>query len=297
MLIYIDGTIVPEAEAKISVLDHGLLYGDGVFEGIRVYDGKVFRLEEHLERLDQSARSIMMYLTWSQEELTQAVVETVRANELRDAYVRLIVTRGIGDLGLDPQKCENPSLIVIATGIQLYPQRFYEEGLKIIFSSVQRMPGTALDPQAKTLNYLNSIQAKIEAKSAGVHEAIMLNSSGYVVECTADNIFVCRRGRLSTPPANCGALEGITRGVVIELCQRLNIPLELPLLTKHDIYTAEECFLTGTAAEVVPVVQIDGRQVGDGKVGPVTRRLMEAFREETREGVSIYKRVQEGVRR
>ncbi len=289
MQIYVDGKIVPESEAKISVLDHGVLYGDGVFEGIRVYDGKIFRLREHLDRLNQSARSIMMYLTWSQEELTQAIIETVRANQLRDAYIRLIVTRGIGDLGLDPQKCHNPSLIVIVTGIQLYPLEFYEKGLRIIFSSVQRMPGTALDPQAKTLNYLNSIQAKIEAKSAGVHEAIMLNSLGYVVECTADNIFVYRQGRLLTPPAHCGALQGVTRGVVVELAQKeLHIPLEFPLLTKHDIYTAEECFLTGTAAEVVPVVQIDGRQVGDGRVGAVTHRIMEAFREKTRDGVPVY---------
>lgn len=288
MQIYINGEIVPEAEAKISVLDHGVLYGDGVFEGIRVYDGKVFRLAEHLDRLDQSARAIMMYLTWSREELTQAIIETVRANQLRDAYVRLIVTRGVGDLGLDPDNCKNPCLIVITSKIQLYPAEYYEKGLKIIFSSVQRMPGTALDPQAKTLNYLNSIQAKIEAKSAGVQEAIMLNSSGYVVECTADNIFVYRQGRLMTPPAYCGALQGITRGVVVESARELGVALEFPLMTKHDLYTAEECFLTGTAAEVVPVVQIDGRQVGDGRVGAVTRRLMQAFREKTRYGVAVY---------
>ena len=288
MQIYIDGKILPESEAKISVLDHGLLYGDGVFEGIRTYQGKIFRLKEHLDRLRQSAVAIMMKIPWSTEEITEAIKETLRANQLQDAYIRLIVTRGIGDLGLDPDNCKNPALIIIATTIRLYPPKFYEQGMRIIFSSVQRMPGTALDPQAKTLNYLNNIQAKIEAKNAGVEEAIMLNSSGYVVECTADNIFIIRQGRLLTPPAHCGALQGVTRGVVVEMARELEIPIEFPMVTKHDLYTASECFLTGTAAEVVPVVYIDGRTLSDGKVGPVTQRLMKAFREKTKEGVPVY---------
>jgi len=289
MMIYINGEILPENEAKISVLDHGLLYGDGIFEGIRLYGGKIFRLKEHLTRLEMSARSIMMRIPWSPEEITEAMCATVRANRLRDGYIRLILTRGVGDLGLDPDKCKNPSLIVIAAKIRIYPPEFYEKGMRIIFSSVQRMPGTALDPQAKTLNYLNNIQAKIEAKNAGVEEAIMLNSSGYVVECTADNIFIVRQGRVLTPPAHCGALQGITRGVVVDLARELGIPLEFPLVTKHDLYTAEECFLTGTAAEVAPVVQIDGRSLGNGTVGPITRRLIKAFRETTRvEGHAVY---------
>ncbi len=288
MQIYIDGKIVPEAEAKISVLDHGLLYGDGVFEGIRAYNGKIFRLKEHLDRLRQSGLAINLHLPWMPEQLTEAIKQTLRANNLRDAYIRLVVTRGKGDLGLDPSKCKMPTLIVITTGIRIYPPEFYEKGMRIIFSSVQRMPGTALDPQAKTLNYLNNIQAKIEAKNAGVEEAIMLNSAGYVVECTADNIFVLRQGRLLTPPAYSGALQGVTRGVVIEIAREMGIPLEFPMVTKHDLYTADECFLTGTAAEVVPVVQIDGRTLGGGIVGEVTRKLMEAFRRKTLEGEPIY---------
>jgi branched-chain amino acid aminotransferase len=289
MLVYVDGQLVPKEEAKISVFDHGLLYGDGVFEGIRAYEGRVFRLEAHLKRLDESARAIGMILPWSRQEITGAVLKTMRANELRDAYIRLIVTRGVGDLGLDPDKCQNPSLIIIATEISIYPPEFYENGMRIITSSVRRVSGMAVPPQAKTLNYLNNIMAKIETKNAGFLEAVMLNAEGYVVECTADNLFLYRNGCLSTPPTYCGALPGITRSVVIELAGDMGLCLDYPLVTKHDLYVTEECFLTGTAAEVAPVVEIDGRQIGDGKVGAVTRKLMEAFKERTRsEGTPVY---------
>lgn len=281
-IIYLDGKLVAEKEAKISVFDHGLLYGDGIFEGIRVYDGRIFRLQEHLERLFHSGQMIRLRLPWSEADLTRALEETIRANGLRDAYIRLVVTRGVGDLGLDPDRCPRPSLIIIVTRIRIYPQEFYEKGMKIITSSVQRISEAALSPQAKTLNYLNNVLAKLDAKNAGVEEALMLNSWGYVAECTADNLFIYRQGSLQTPPPSSGALTGITRKVVLELAQELGIPVEFPLMTKYDLYTAEECFLTGTAAEVVPVVNLDGRSIGEGEVGPITRRLMEAFHEKTR---------------
>lgn len=289
MLVYIDGRLVPESEARVSVLDHGFLYGDGVFEGIRVYGGRIFRFHEHLDRLWNSARVLRLSIPWSREEVEQATIETLQANELTDAYIRLIVSRGVGDLGLDPDHCPKPSLIIITRGIQIYPEEMYRKGLRVITSSVRRTSGAALPPQAKTMNYLNNIMGKIEAKNSGFIEAIMLNSEGFVVEGTSDNLFIFRENQLLTPDIHSGALPGITRGVVIDLAREQGIEVDTPLITKFDLYTSDECFLTGTAAEVIPVVEIDGRPVGDGQVGPVTSKLMEAFRERTRiEGVPVY---------
>jgi len=267
--VYINGELLAEDQAKISVFDHGFLYGDGVFEGIRVYGGKIFRLDQHLYRLRNSARSIMLTFPWSDEELTRATIETVRANQFQEAYIRMIISRGVGPMGLDPDKCEKPSLVIIATGIQMYPPECYEEGLKINFSSVERVSGRVLPPQAKTLNYLNNILAKIEALNTGVREAIMFNGEGYITECTADNIFIVRNGRVLTPPIHSGALPGVTRGVVIEICKDMDIPIDFPMMNRHDMFTAEECFLTGTGAEVIPVVEIDWRMVKTRQGTPV----------------------------
>lgn len=276
MKIYLDGQLVDEADAKISVFDHGVLYGDGVFEGIRLYDGCVFKLDEHLERLEYSAKAIMLNMPWSRQEISDAVCETCRANGLKNGYIRLVVTRGVGTLGLSPRGCK-PSIFIIADKIQLYPQEFYTDGLKIITVPTRRINPAALPPMIKSLNYLNNILAKVECQQLGYMEAIMLNDQGYVAECTGDNVFYAHKGKLITPPNAAGALKGITRDTVIELAAELGIELIEANTTRYDLWVAEECFLTGTAAEVVPVVEIDGRPIGDGKPGPITKRFLEAF--------------------
>ena len=279
MLIYIDGEFLPKAEAKVSVFDHGLLYGDGVFEGIRSYNGRVFKLDEHLERLYDSAKSIMLEVPISIETMEETVLETLRRNNLREAYIRLIITRGVGDLGLDPDKCPKPTIIIIADKIALYPQKYYEDGLEIVTASVRRNYAEAINPRIKSLNYLNNILAKIEGKQAGTEEVLMLNAEGYVVECTGDNIFWIKNGTLVTPPVHMGILEGVTRNSVIDLAREAGIRVEERVFTRHDLYIADECFLTGTAAEVIPVVKIDRRAVGDGQPGKITQRLIAAFRQ------------------
>ena len=279
MLIYIDGEFLPKAEAKVSVFDHGLLYGDGVFEGIRSYNGRVFKLDEHLERLYDSAKSIMLQIPISIETMKETVLETLRRNHLTEAYIRLVITRGVGDLGLDPDKCPKPSIIIIADKIVLYPQKFYEDGLEIVTASVRRNYAEAINPRIKSLNYLNNILAKIEGKQAGAEEVLMLNAEGYVVECTGDNIFWIKNETLITPPVHMGILEGVTRNSVISLARDAGIHVEERVFTRHDLYIADECFLTGTAAEVIPVVKIDRRAIGDGQPGKMTQRLIAAFRQ------------------
>ncbi|MEX2168169.1 MAG: branched-chain-amino-acid transaminase [Pirellulales bacterium] len=275
--VYINGKLVPQAEAMVSVFDHGLLYGDGVFEGLRTYNGKVFRLEQHLDRLWDSAKAIWLEIPITKQAMADAVNQTVKANGIGDGYVRLVVTRGAGTLGLDPRRCSDPQVIIIADTITLYPPEHYENGLKIITTSVLRNHPAALSPRIKSLNYLNNVLAKIEGIQAGCIEALMLNHKGEVAECTGDNIFLVKRGQLCTPPPDAGILEGITRGAVIELAQAAKIPVHEVALTKHDVYVADECFLTGSAAEVVPVVSVDMRTIGDGKPGPITRQLTEKF--------------------
>lgn len=282
LIIYLDGQFVPKEQAVVSVFDHGLLYGDGVFEGIRAYHGRVFRLGEHLDRLYESARSIAMEIPVSKDEMQEIVLETLRRNNLRDAYIRLVVTRGVGDLGLDPRKCPKPTIFCIAASIQLYPEELYQKGLEVITVSTRRNISTACNPRVKSLNYLNNIYAKIEANLAGVPEAIMLNAEGYVAEATGDNIFLVKKGVLITPPAYVGILEGVTRNAVMDLARQKGIPVEEKLFTLHDVYTADECFLTGTAAEVIPTVKVDGRPIGDGKPGKITWELIAAFRELTK---------------
>ncbi|MCY4403764.1 MAG: branched-chain-amino-acid transaminase [Candidatus Poribacteria bacterium] len=278
MLIYIDGEFLPYADAKISVFDHGLLYGDGVFEGIRCYNGYVFKLDEHLERLYDSAKSLMLQIPIPIETLKQDVLATLRQNQLREGYIRLIVTRGIGDLGLDPDKCPNPSVIIIADKISLYPQHYYDNGLEIVTVSVRRNYPEAINPRIKSLNYLNNILAKIEAKQSGAVEALMLNNDGYVVECSGDNIFLVRNEIIITPPPHIGILEGVTRNSVIALAREAGFQVEERVFTRHDIYISDECFLTGTAAEVIPVVKLDQRVIGTGEPGKVTQKLIAAFR-------------------
>ncbi|MFO0787945.1 MAG: branched-chain-amino-acid transaminase [Pirellulales bacterium] len=281
--IYISGKFVPQAEAKISVFDHGLLYGDGVFEGLRAYHGKVFRLREHIQRLYESAKAIWLQIPLSQDEMCDAVNESVRLNKIDDGYIRLVVTRGAGTLGLDPNRCSNPQVIIIADAISLYPKELYEKGLEIVTVSVQRMHPAALNPRIKSLNYLNNILAKIEGLQAGCIEALMLNHKGEVAECTGDNIFLVRQGILWTPPLDAGILEGVTRDAVIEVAIQAGIEVREVPLTKHDVYIADECFLTGTAAEVIPVVKVDSRPIGTAKPGPITRNLEERFKQLTRE--------------
>jgi branched-chain amino acid aminotransferase len=273
----------PESQAKISVFDHCLLYGDGVFEGIRIYGGKVFRLEEHIERLYESAHALWMEIPLSAEEMGKIVVDTCAVNGVEDGYIRLVVTRGKGDLGLDPRKCPTPTVICITATIKLYPDEFYENGLELVTVAVPRMHPESLNPRIKSCNYLNNVLAKIEAIQAGVIEAIMLNHQGYVAECTGDNIFMLKKGVLTTPSPAAGALKGITRDTVIELAQAEGIEVrEVSDMTRYDLYNAEECFLTGTAAEIVPVIRIDGRTIGTGTPGGTTRSLLAAFREEIR---------------
>lgn len=282
MKVWLDGKLVDESEARISVFDHGLLYGDGVFEGLRFYSGRVFRLEEHVKRLFDSARAILLEMPWSAEEIVGYVLETIRANGLEDGYVRLVVTRGSGSLGLNPHLCETPSMFIIASTITLYPEECYREGMEVATCATRRPAPAALMPQVKSLNYLNNIMAKVEALQAGAMEGVMLNEQGYVAECTGDNLFIIKDGVLGTPPVSDGALDGITRQVILELAGREEIPVREASVTRYDIYTADECFLTGSAAEVIPVKALDGRRIGSGCPGPVTARLTEAFHEETR---------------
>ena len=277
--VYIDGKFYSETNAKISVFDHGLLYGDGVFEGIRAYNGRVFKLREHVDRLFASAKAIMLDIPLTPARMVQAVVATCRKNKLRDGYIRLVVTRGRGTLGLNPNRCRRPSVIVIADRIQLYPPSFYERGLEIVTVPTTRNLNNAVNPAIKSLNYLNNILAKIEANIAGCEEAIMLNAEGYVAECTGDNLFIVKGNLVLTPPLYSGALYGITRGVVIDLARGDGVGVEdFTPLTRYDLFNADECFLTGTGAELIPVVKIDGRKIGTGKPGPVTRRLVQLYR-------------------
>jgi branched-chain amino acid aminotransferase len=280
--IYISGEFYDKENAKISVYDHGLLYGDGVFEGMRSYGGKVFRLAQHLDRLWDSAKAIWLTIPMTKEEMAKAVNETLARNNIQDGYIRLIVTRGVGALGLDPNKCSNPQVIVIADHIQLYPKEMYEKGLEIITASTIRNHSAALNPRIKSLNYLNTIMAKIEGLQAGAPEALMLNAKGEVAECTGDNIFLVKNRRLMTPPPDAGILEGITRNAVIELARQAGIAVAEMALTRHDVYVADEIFLTGSAAEVIPVVKVDSRVIGDGKPGPITRDLTARFHKLTR---------------
>lgn len=288
MKIYLDGEFVEQDQAKVSVFDHGLLYGDGVFEGIRLYAGNLFRLDQHLDRLERSAKAILLAMPLSRADLARAVAETCRVNGLKDAYIRLVLTRGPGDLGLAPWSCSKPTCFIIASKIALYPPEHYVKGLAIVTVPTRRIGPAALPPTVKSLNYLNNILAKIEAKQYGALEAIMLNDQGYVAECTADNVFIVQKGVLLTPSASQGALEGITRGAILDLAAELGVPARESNLTRHDIWSAEECFLTGTGAEVIPVVRLDGREIGRGQPGPVTRRLAEAFaRKAPLDGVRI----------
>ncbi len=281
--IYISGKFVPQEEAKISVFDHGLLYGDGVFEGLRAYGGNVFRLGQHITRLYESAKAIRLDVPLTPDAMSAAVKEAVRINKIDDGYIRLVVTRGAGTLGLDPNRCSNPQVIIIADAIALYPKELYEKGLEIATVSVQRMHPAALNPRIKSLNYLNNILAKIEGLQAGCIEALMLNQKGEVAECTGDNIFLVRHGELWTPPLEAGILQGVTRDAVIEIAGNIGIKVHEAPLTKHDVYVADECFLTGTAAEVIPVVKVDSRVIGMGNPGPMTRDLEKRFKQLTRE--------------
>jgi len=280
--IYINGQFFNKEDAKISVYDHGLLYGDGVFEGLRAYSGKVFRLQQHLDRLYESARAIMLQIPMTVEALACAVNETVAKNSLKDAYIRLVVTRGSGALGLDPNKTSNPQVIIIADSITLYPAELYEKGMAIITASTIRNHPAALSPRIKSLNYLNNILAKIEGLQAGCAEALMLNHKGEVAECTGDNIFIVKKGILRTPPTDAGILEGITRNAVIDLAKEHGIPFLETAMTRHDVIVADECFLTGSAAEVIPVVTLDSRPIGNGSVGPISKQLQIAFQKMVR---------------
>ncbi len=275
--VYIAGKLYEKNDAKISVFDHGLLYGDGVFEGIRSYSGRVFKLTEHVRRLFDSAKAIHLVIPMTQADMAQAVVDTLKANSLRDAYIRLIVTRGAGSLGLDPRKTTDPQVIIITDSISLYPAELYEHGLKIITAGTMRNHPAALNPRVKSLNYLNSILAKIEATNAGCLEALMLNHKGEVSECTGDNIFLIRDGELHTPSIDAGILEGITRNAVIDIAIEMGIKVVQRVMDRYDVYTADECFLTGTAAEVIPVVECDARPIGTGVVGPITKKLHARF--------------------
>lgn len=282
--IYIDGEFLPESEAKVSVFDHGLLYGDGVFEGIRFYNGRVFRLEEHHDRLWDSARSICLDIPMSKEDMTEALLETIRQNGLRDGYIRQIITRGVGNLGLNPAQCKRPSVIIIAATIALYPEEVYRSGLTIVTCATRRAGAAVLNPAVKSLNYLNNVMARIEANLAGADEALMLNDAGNVAECTADNVFIIKKGQIFTPPISAGALRGITRAVVFEIAAELGIKITETDITRHDVFVADECFLTGTAAEVIPVIKADGRVIGTGKPGAISTRMIARFRELVREG-------------
>jgi branched-chain amino acid aminotransferase len=277
MKIFIDGKYYSERDAKVSVFDHGLLYGDGVFEGIRAYNGRVFKLKEHIDRLFYSAKAILLEIPMSHAEVCRATIETIRANKLRDCYVRLVVTRGVGNLGLNPRSCKKASVIIIAGKIQVYPPELYARGMDIVTVPTVRSLHSALNPAIKSLNYLNNILAKIEANNAGVEEAVMLNSEGFVAECTADNLFIIKNGALFTPPLYAGALYGVTRGTVMELAEQIGIKVVETNLTRYDLFNADECFLTGTGAEIMPVIKIDGRVIGSGKPGALSKKLIEEY--------------------
>jgi len=288
MEVYIDGKFYPKAEAKISVFDHGFLYGDGIFEGIRLYKGCVFRLDEHLERLEMSAKALCLNMPWTRKEISDIVCESCRRNKLTDGYIRLVVSRGFGDLGLSPKNCPKPSIICIADSIKLYPEELYTTGMKIITAPTRRVSPAALPPMIKSLNYLNNILAKMEAQQHGFHECLMLNEQGYVSECTGDNVFLIHKGKLITPASHAGALVGITRQVAIEVAQALNIPVVETNITRYDVWNADECFLTGTAAEVIPVIEVDARTIGTGKPGPLTAKILAEFRKKaSKEGTHI----------
>lgn len=282
MKIYLDGAFYSKEDAKISVFDHGLLYGDGVFEGIRAYEGRVFRLTEHIDRLFDSAKAILLTIPHTPAEMEKIVLETCRQSGIRDGYIRLVVTRGVGDLGLNPTKCPKATVFCIATGISIYPERVYQEGLKVVTAATQRIGPASLSPAIKSLNYLNQVLARIEGNLAGADELIVLNHEGYVAECTADNIFIIKKGRILTPPVSAGALGGITRRAVMDLAGGMGTPIEEANLTRYDLWVADEVFLTGTAAEVVPVREIDGRVIGSGSIGPKTREFLQAFHHLTR---------------
>ncbi len=282
MIIYLNGEYVPRERAVVSVFDHGLLYGDGIFEGIRAYHGRVFRLGDHLDRLYEGAKAMTLEIPVAKSEMQEIVLETLRRNNLRDAYIRLVVTRGVGDLGLDPRKCPKAFIFCIAASIVLYPDELYKKGLSVITASTRRNIPTACVPRVKSLNYLNNIYAKLEANLAGMPEAIMLNAEGYVAEATGDNIFLVKKGVLITPPAHVGILEGITRNAVIDIAREKGIPVEERVFPLFDVYTADEVFLTGTAAEIIPCINVDDRLIADGKPGKMTWELIAAFRELTK---------------
>ena len=282
--IYINGQIVPQEDAKISVFDHGLLYGDGVFEGIRAYNGKIFTLDEHLDRLYDSATAISLKIPITKAEMAEAIKKTMKANNLTDSYIRLVVTRGVGKLGLDPNKCATPQIIIITDTIELYPKALYEKGLDIVTVTTIRNHFSALDPKIKSLNYLNNILAKVESIQAGAGEALMLNKDGYVAECAGDNVFIFKNNILRTPPSSAGILVGITRNVVMKLATEMGVQVKEELMTRYDLYIADECFLTGTAAEIIPVVKIDGRTIGTGKPGKLTLDLLKRYRDLTQNG-------------
>lgn len=287
--VYVDGEFYGKDEAKISVFDHGFLYGDGVFEGIRAYNGRVFRCEEHIDRLFAAAKAILMDIPMTKEEITEAMLETIRKNQLRDGYIRLVVSRGKGDLGLSPTKCPKPTVVIIADNITLYPEELYEKGMSVITASQRRNMPDVLDPQIKSLNYINNILAKIEANRAGVPEAIMLNKNGLVAECTGDNIFIIKEDVIYTPPIYVGALDGITRKTAMKVAKELGYEVYEKEFTLFNVYNADECFLTGTAAEVIAVTEVDGRTVGNGVCGPITRNILKKFHDVARsEGREIY---------
>jgi branched-chain amino acid aminotransferase len=287
--IYLNGSYVQKENALISVYDHGFLYGDGIFEGIRIYNGNIFKCKEHLDRLYDSAKSIMLNIPLSYLEMKEVLIETVRKNELRDGYIRLVVSRGPGDLGLDPRRSPKANVIIIVEQLAIYPEEAYLNGLKTVSVSTRRNIPDALNPKIKSLNYLNNILVKIQANLAGVGEAIMLNSQGFVAEGSSDNIFIIKRGIVYTPPCYCGALEGITRAAIIEICLKIGIPIKEEPFTLHDVYVAEEVFFTGTAAEVIAVREVDARIIGEGKAGPITTRLLKEFRSVVEvDGAKVY---------
>ena len=291
MKVYINGKFYGEQNAKVSVFDHGLLYGDGVFEGIRAYHGRLFKLKEHIDRLVYSAKAIMLKLPMTHAKLMEATLETCRRNKLTDGYIRLVVTRGRGTLGLNPNRCSNPQVIIIAGKIQLYPPSLYRKGMEIVTVATTRNHHNAVNPAIKSLNYLNNIMAKIEANIAGYEEAVMLNAEGYVAECTGDNIFILKDGQMFTPPLSSGALHGITRATAIDLLAEFGVPTSEPNMTRYDLYNADECFITGTAAEIVPIVKIDQRVIGNGKPGAITKKVVKAYHELTKvSGERIAKR-------
>ncbi|MBX5467423.1 MAG: branched-chain-amino-acid transaminase [Firmicutes bacterium] len=287
--IYLNGELVPKAEARVSVFDHGFLYGDGIFEGIRVYGGRVFKLDEHLRRLYESAKAILLDIPLDPAAMKAAVLDTTRKNGLADAYIRLVVSRGPGDLGLDPRRCTTPTVLIIVDEVALYPPKVYQEGLELASVSIRRMSPETINPAIKSLNYLNNILAKIEANQRGLAEVLMLNQQGWVVEGTGDNVFIVKDGELITPPPYVGILNGITRQVVMQLAREMGLPCREAIFNLFDVYNADECFLTGTAAEIVPAVRCDGRQIGSGQPGAITLRLTEAFQRYARsEGTPVW---------